>query len=438
MTRHASRAPGPGLRASGSPAASRRTRARRALPLLAAGALAALLRPASGWRCRCSPSASSPRRSSATRSARSRRIPSAVVAPADGKVIEVGECELPDGEQGAPHRHLPLGLRRAREPRAGGGAGGRDGAQRDASSSPRSTRPRRRATSSSPSTSRRRAGARVRVVQITGLIARRIVCHAREGEWLDARRALRADPLRLAHRRACCRAGAEAARRGRRPRARRQPAWWRGSRRARRERARRAPRCAGAATGRAGRPPAPAPPRRRAAPPAQLDAPAARTSSPPANLAAGFYAIVQAMDGDCDRAALAIVVCRRLRQPRRPPRAPRRRHQPLRRRVRLDRRRRLLRRRARDHRLHRRRAPRSSAGPAGCWPSCTRRARRSASRASTSARRAGTGASRACRARPRPAWWRRASGSRLPARERPPARTSRGDRRASAPRRSGC
>ena len=45
-------------------------------------------------------------------------------------------------------------------------------------------------------------GARVRVVQITGLIARRIVCHVEPGEWLDARRPLRADPLRLAHRRA--------------------------------------------------------------------------------------------------------------------------------------------------------------------------------------------------------------------------------------------
>ena len=45
----------------------------------------------------------------------------------------------------------------------------------------------------------RAGGRRVRVAQITGLIARRIVCHRAGRRVAAARRSLRADPLRLAH-----------------------------------------------------------------------------------------------------------------------------------------------------------------------------------------------------------------------------------------------
>ena len=109
--------------------------------------------------------------------------PDAVLAPADGKVIEVGECELPDGRKG-----LRIGIFLSvfdvhvnRAPVAGRViALARSGDEFLAAFNPAAAA-RNVQLAMDLETA---AGARVRVVQITGLIARRIVCHAREGEWL--------------------------------------------------------------------------------------------------------------------------------------------------------------------------------------------------------------------------------------------------------------
>jgi phosphatidylserine decarboxylase len=110
--------------------------------------------------------------------------PDAVVAPADGKVIAVGETELPDGRKG-----LRIGIFLSvfdvhvnRAPVAGRILSiGRSGAKFLAAFNPDAeTRNVQLAIDLETAT-----GARVRVVQITGLIARRIVCHAEVGEWLD-------------------------------------------------------------------------------------------------------------------------------------------------------------------------------------------------------------------------------------------------------------
>ena len=72
------------------------------------------------------------------------------------------------------------------------------------------------------------AGARIGVVQIAGLVARRIVCFVRKGATLWGRRAHRHDPLRLARRclsaRGCPRAGGRGPDRGRRRDRHRRPA----------------------------------------------------------------------------------------------------------------------------------------------------------------------------------------------------------------------
>jgi phosphatidylserine decarboxylase len=116
-----------------------------------------------------------------------RRIPEdpdAVVAPADGKVIEVGEAELPDGSKA---RRIGIFLsvfdvHVNRAPVAGRVLSlARSGAQYLAAFNPNAvTRNVQLAIDLETAT-----GARVRVVQITGLIARRIVCHVEPGEWLD-------------------------------------------------------------------------------------------------------------------------------------------------------------------------------------------------------------------------------------------------------------
>jgi len=109
--------------------------------------------------------------------------PDAVVAPADGKVIEVGECELPDGRKG-----LRIGIFLSvfdvhvnRAPVAGRVVGmARSGTAFLAAFNPAAASRNVQLALDLETAS----GARVRVVQITGLIARRIVCHVREGEWL--------------------------------------------------------------------------------------------------------------------------------------------------------------------------------------------------------------------------------------------------------------
>jgi phosphatidylserine decarboxylase len=110
--------------------------------------------------------------------------PDAVVAPADGKVIDVGETELADGRKA-----MRIGIFLSvfdvhvnRAPVAGRVLSiGRSGAQFLAAFNPNAAvRNVQLALELETAT-----GARVRVVQITGLIARRIVCHVEPGEWLD-------------------------------------------------------------------------------------------------------------------------------------------------------------------------------------------------------------------------------------------------------------
>jgi len=115
-----------------------------------------------------------------------RKIPGgerSVVAPADGRVIEVGEIEEPDGGKAlrigifltvfdVHVNRMPLAGRVEAVERAG-------------------TRYRaafdRRAEGDNVRcalTLRTATGERFRVVQITGLIARRIVCHPQVGDWV--------------------------------------------------------------------------------------------------------------------------------------------------------------------------------------------------------------------------------------------------------------
>lgn len=110
--------------------------------------------------------------------------PEAVVAPADGKVIAVGECELADGRKG-----LRIGIFLSvfdvhvnRAPVAGRVLGlTRSGSAFLAAFNPAAAQRNVQLALDLETAS----GARVQVVQITGLIARRIVCQVREGEWLE-------------------------------------------------------------------------------------------------------------------------------------------------------------------------------------------------------------------------------------------------------------
>jgi phosphatidylserine decarboxylase len=109
--------------------------------------------------------------------------PDAVVAPADGRVMEVGVCELPDGRKA-----LRIGIFLSvfdvhvnRAPVAGrvvsiARSGSAYLAAFRAEAAARNVQLALELETAS--------GARVGVVQITGWIARRIVCHAQVGEWI--------------------------------------------------------------------------------------------------------------------------------------------------------------------------------------------------------------------------------------------------------------
>jgi phosphatidylserine decarboxylase len=109
--------------------------------------------------------------------------PDAVVAPADGKVLEVGVCELPDGR-----KVLRIGIFLSvfdvhvnRAPVAGRVRSiARSGSEYFAAFRPEAAARNVQLALELETAS----GARVGVVQITGWIARRIVCHAQVGEWL--------------------------------------------------------------------------------------------------------------------------------------------------------------------------------------------------------------------------------------------------------------
>ena len=115
-----------------------------------------------------------------------RDVPTAereVVAPADGRVIALDEVELPGGEKG-----LRIGIFLSvfdvhvnRAPVAGRVVEiERSGSKYLAAFNPEAET----ANVSCALTLETAAGERVRVVQITGLIARRIVCHPRVGDWV--------------------------------------------------------------------------------------------------------------------------------------------------------------------------------------------------------------------------------------------------------------
>jgi len=109
--------------------------------------------------------------------------PDAVVAPADGRVVEAGAVELADGRKA-----LRVGIFLSvfdvhvnRAPVAGRVVS----VARRGSAYLAAFRPEAAAQNVQLALELETAsGARVGVVQITGWIARRIVCHARVGEWL--------------------------------------------------------------------------------------------------------------------------------------------------------------------------------------------------------------------------------------------------------------
>ena len=108
----------------------------------------------------------------------------AVLAPADGRVVAVGEIEGPDGSKA-----LRIGIFLSvfdvhvnRMPLAGRVvAMERTGSRYRAAFDPRAESENVRCALTLETAS----GARFRVVQITGLVARRIVCHPVVGEWVE-------------------------------------------------------------------------------------------------------------------------------------------------------------------------------------------------------------------------------------------------------------
>jgi phosphatidylserine decarboxylase len=105
------------------------------------------------------------------------------VAPADGRVIEVGEVERADGTK-APRVGIFLSVFDVhvnRSPVAGRVVGVERAGRRFLAAFDRRAESENARCTLALETA---GGARVEVVQIAGLIARRIVCHPRPGEWL--------------------------------------------------------------------------------------------------------------------------------------------------------------------------------------------------------------------------------------------------------------
>jgi phosphatidylserine decarboxylase len=106
-----------------------------------------------------------------------------VVAPADCRVLEAGEIELPDGSKGKRVGIFlsVFNVHVNRAPIAGRVVAiERGGTSYLAAFNRRAEQENVRCAM----TLETERGERVRVVQITGLIARRIVCHPRVGEWI--------------------------------------------------------------------------------------------------------------------------------------------------------------------------------------------------------------------------------------------------------------
>jgi len=107
-----------------------------------------------------------------------------VVAPADGRVLEAGEIVRPDGTR-AKRVGIFLSVFDVhvnRSPVAGRVVSIEPGGSRYLAAFDRRADTENVRTELALETAR---GERVAVVQITGLIARRIVCHPRVGEWIE-------------------------------------------------------------------------------------------------------------------------------------------------------------------------------------------------------------------------------------------------------------
>ena len=106
-----------------------------------------------------------------------------VVAPADGRVLEAGEIELPDGSKrqrvGIFLSVFNVHVNRA--PIAGRVVSIERGGKAYLAAFNRRAETENVRCTLTLETDR---GEEIRVVQITGLIARRIVCHPRVGEWI--------------------------------------------------------------------------------------------------------------------------------------------------------------------------------------------------------------------------------------------------------------
>jgi phosphatidylserine decarboxylase len=110
--------------------------------------------------------------------------PSAVLAPADGRVLEAGEVARPDGAR-AKRVAIFLSVFDVhvnRSPVAGRVVSVERGGRSHLAAFDRRAEARNARCELVLETQR---GERVAVVQIAGLVARRIVCHARAGEWVE-------------------------------------------------------------------------------------------------------------------------------------------------------------------------------------------------------------------------------------------------------------
>jgi phosphatidylserine decarboxylase len=107
-----------------------------------------------------------------------------VVSPADGRVIEVGEVELPDGSKGQRIGIFlsVFNVHVNRAPLAGRVVSIERGGSKFLAAFNRKAETENVRLTMVLETA---DGLRVPVTQITGLIARRIVCHPTPGEWIE-------------------------------------------------------------------------------------------------------------------------------------------------------------------------------------------------------------------------------------------------------------
>ena len=157
--------------------------------------------PASPGQCRSGSSPSSSSSSSAIRRARCRTQPNAVLSPADGRIVKVEKVRDPMTERDTLLISVFMNVFNVHSNRAPVdgtveriqySAGKFVNADLDKASSENER---------NAMVLQLADGERIAVVQVAGLIARRILCYAKAGQRARARRALWLHPLRLARRR---------------------------------------------------------------------------------------------------------------------------------------------------------------------------------------------------------------------------------------------